>query len=30
MYLAEKHGQFLPTDLSARAECSVVGVLANG
>ena len=21
MYLAEKHGQFLPTDLSARAEC---------
>ena len=22
MYLAEKHGQFRPTDLSARAECS--------
>ncbi|OUV68374.1 MAG: glutathione-dependent disulfide-bond oxidoreductase [Cellvibrionales bacterium TMED122] len=21
MYLAEKHGEFLPTDLSARAEC---------
>ena len=21
LYLAEKHGQFLPTDLSARAEC---------
>jgi GST-like protein len=21
MYLAEKHGQFLPTDLTARAEC---------